>query len=104
MSKIIKKFPIEEKYALTHQVKRASRSITNNIAEGFGRFFYQENIQFCRIARGSLAETLDHIIIAHDENYISDEEFAEFRTLNNECLKLLNGYISYLKKSKIQNS
>ncbi|SEF58596.1 four helix bundle protein [Algoriphagus boritolerans] len=53
---VVKKFPAEEKFALTLQIRKSSRSITNNIAEGYGRFFYQENIQFCRISRGSLTE------------------------------------------------
>lgn len=72
--KMVKKFPIEEKYKLTDQMIRYSRSVTNNIAEGFGRFHYQENIQFCRTSRGSLEELTDHLIIAHDEQYISKEE------------------------------
>ncbi|WP_417939257.1 four helix bundle protein [Flavobacterium sp. RS13.1] len=53
---ILSKFPIDEKYALTSQLKRSSGSVSDNIAEGFGRYHYQENIQFCRIARGSLTE------------------------------------------------
>lgn len=97
---LIKKFPSEEKYALAQQIKKSSRSITNNIAEGHGRYFYKENIQFCRISRDSLTETLDHVIVAFDEEYISQHELDNFRILYNDCLKLLNGYIGYLKKAK----
>lgn len=97
---LIKKFPSEEKYALAQQIRKSSRSITNNIAEGHGRYFYQENIQFCRISRDSLTETLDHVIVAFDEEYISQHELDNFRILYNDCLKLLNGYIGYLKKAK----
>ncbi len=97
---IVKKFPAEEKFALTLQIRKSSRSITNNIAEGYGRFFYQENIQFCRISRGSQTETLDHLIVAFDEKYILEEELNEFRVLHQDCLRLLNGYISYLQKAK----
>ncbi|MFD2035222.1 four helix bundle protein [Belliella marina] len=100
VKKLVQKFPKEEKYVLEKQVVRSSRSITNNIAEGYGRFFFQENIQFCRIARGSLEETLDHMIIANDEGYISTEDLLGFRDLHGECLRLLNGYISYLIKVK----
>jgi four helix bundle protein len=100
VKKLTLKFPNEEKYVLGNQVLRSSRSIGNNIAEGYGRYFYQENIQFCRIARGSLEETLDHLIIAFDEGYISTQDLTDFRSLHNDCLKLLNGYISYLKKAK----
>ena len=67
ISKLVKLFPIEEKFKLVDQIVRSSRSTTANIAEGHGRFHYQENIQFCRQARGSLNETLDHLICAFDE-------------------------------------
>jgi len=56
--KLTKKFPEYEKYKLADQVIRSSRSVTQNIAEGHGRFHYQENIQFCRTSRGSLSEPL----------------------------------------------
>jgi four helix bundle protein len=73
-SEIVKGFPKEEKYKLVDQIVRASRSVTANIAEGFGRYHYQEYIQFCRQSRGSLYELMDHFIVAKDEGYISDEE------------------------------
>ncbi|VBB43482.1 conserved hypothetical protein [uncultured Paludibacter sp.] len=100
ISKIVKTFPNEEKYRLTDQIIRSSRSITANIAEGDGRFHYQENTQFCRQARGSLKETLDHLICAFDEEYISENQINEFRTQYEICLRLLNGYISFLQKRK----
>nr|WP_299385971.1 four helix bundle protein [Allomuricauda sp.] len=96
---IVPLIPKSEHYGLISQIKRSSRSIGNNIAEGFGRFHYQENIQFCRIARGSLCETLDHGIVAFDEQYISEEMLNELRKLHNKVLKILNGYIKYLKES-----
>jgi four helix bundle protein len=61
------KLPEAEKYNLTNQIIRSSRSVTANIAEGFGRYHFQENIQFCRQARGSLVETLDHLYCCLDE-------------------------------------
>ena len=64
VSELVKKFPSDEKYRLTDQIIWCSRSIGNNIAEGHGRFHYQDNIRFCIIARGSLSETLDHFIVA----------------------------------------
>jgi four helix bundle protein len=63
---ILKKFPLHEKFSLTDNMSRASRSATQNIAEGFGRFHYQENIQFCRISRGSLFELIEQYITALD--------------------------------------
>ncbi|MBP1665073.1 MAG: hypothetical protein H6Q19_2213 [Bacteroidetes bacterium] len=100
ISTITEKFPKEEKYCLTDQIKRSSRSVTANIAEGFGRFHFQENAQFCRQARGSLIETLDHLICAMDEGYINETELSFHRIQYEQCLKLLNGYIAYLLKSK----
>jgi four helix bundle protein len=74
--------------------------VTNNIAEGYGRFNYQENIQFCRISRGSLYEIIDHLIIASEENYISETDLIKLKEQVNKCLAILNGYINYLKKAK----
>jgi|SRR6185436_5034065 len=100
ISLLIRKFPVSEKYNLCDQLLRSSRSICANIAEGYGRFHYQENIQFCRHSRGSLLETLDHLICAFDESYINESELNSFRKQYELILKLLNGYIKFLKKKK----
>ena len=76
MYKLSKKLPPEEKYNLSDQIRRASVSLTSNIAEGRGRFHYQENIQFLGYCRGSLTELLD------DVNTCIDEEYADLRKLN----------------------
>ena len=87
------------------QLLRSSRSVTANIAEGFGRYHYQENVQFCRQSRGSLSETLDHLICACDEGYISEQEFADLRKQVDKVWRLLNGYIRYLvHRSKAKQS
>lgn len=101
---LVKKFPKNEKYSLVDDMTRAARSATHNIAEGYGRFHYQENIQFCRQSRGSLQELVDQLITAHDEQYITDEELRESKTLINKSLALLNGYINYLSKAKNTNN
>jgi four helix bundle protein len=98
--KITKTFPAEEKYSLIDQIKRSSRSVTANIAEGYGRFNYQETTQFMRQARGSLTETYDHLFTALDEGYIAQEVFSKFELQYKKVLKLINGYISFLQKSK----
>ena len=103
ISEIIKKFPDEEKFALTSQMRRASRSITENIAEGYGRFHYQENIQFCRISRGSLYELMDQFITALDEKYITKDEYQKGRELLDRSKGILNGYIKYLQQAKKRN-
>ena len=66
-------FPSEEKHRLTDQIIRAARSATANIAEGYGRFHYQENIQYCRQTRGSLHELIEHLIVANDEGYVTKD-------------------------------
>lgn len=100
VSKLIKNFPKDEQYGLTSQMKRASRSVTHNIAEGYGRFHYQENIQYCRQARGSLYELIDQFIVALDEKYITEEELINGKEQINKSLALLNGYIKYLVRAK----
>lgn len=101
LSELAKTLPKEEKYRLADQIVRASRSVTANIAEGFGRYHYQENIQFCRQARGSLMELIDHLTVTLDENYITKDQFENCREKILKCIKVLNGYIAYLKKAKL---
>ena len=102
--KLTKRFPKEELYKLIDQIIRASRSVTANIAEGYGRFPFQENIQYCRQARGSLYEVIDHFITAYDCEYINEDELNDFRNESLNCLKILNGYIAYLKRAKDVNT
>lgn len=94
------KLPTVEHYRLSDQLIRAARSVTANIAEGYGRYHYQENIQFCRVSRGSLYEILDHLTVCTDEGYISDEIFREFEFKIENIVKKLNGYIKYLKHQR----
>lgn len=98
ISKFCRTLPEEDKYRLKDQMIRASRSITANIAEGFGRHHHQENAQFCRHSRGSLTETLDHFNCALDEGYMSEAEYKRLRSLLEETWKVLNGYVAYLQR------
>ena len=100
ISNLIKSFPEYEKFRLTDQILRSSKSSCANISEGHGRYHYQENIQFCRIARGSLSETHNHLPDALDEKYITNEEFEIHVNQVKLCTRLLNGYINYLEKQK----
>ena len=100
---ILKKLPKDEQYDLTSQLRRSSRSISDNIAEGFGRYHFQENIQYCRVGRGSLHESLNQVITALDDNYIDAIILTEFRVLFLKTNSLLNGYINYLTKMKSNN-
>ena len=98
---LVKSFPPDEKYRLTDQLIRCSRSINTQIAEGHGRKTFPDRIRFCVIARGSLIETVNHLIDAFDCLYINDEQLIYFRNKITEIEKMLNGYISFLdKKSK----
>jgi len=98
--RLVKKYPKEENYRLVDNMLRACRSTTHNIAEGFGRFHYQENIQFCRQSRGSLYELKDQLICSLDEGFITKEEFTKGIDLIDKAATLLNGYINYLNKKK----
>lgn len=100
VSKLVKTFPKKEQYRLTDQMIRSSRSVARNIAEGYGRYHYQENIQFCRHSRGSLSELSNDFFTAFEENYIDQQQFKKSRKEIEICHRLLNGYIRYLKKAK----
>ncbi len=97
---IVKKFSPDEKFRLTSQIINASRSVTNNIAEGYGRFTFTDTRHFFIQARGSVTETMDHLTIAADENYINDTEIKELEQLCETVFKLINGYINYLDKQR----
>lgn len=91
-------FPKHEDYRLTDQIIRSSRSVTANISEGHGRHYPKENMKFCIIARGSLNETIDHLTVALDEKYIDQIQLDLLKEKILLNIKVLNGYMSYLKK------
>ena len=100
---LVKSYPKEEKYSIVDNMKRAARSTTQNIAEGFGRFHYRENMQFCRISRGSLFELIDDLIASVDEGFISQEDYQLGRDKISNALALANGYIRYLNRRLTNN-
>jgi four helix bundle protein len=91
--------PKEERYRLGEQLLRAARSTTANIAEGYGRFHYLDNAKFCSNSRGSCWEVLDHLITASDEDLLAPATVDKGKILVQEAVKLLNGYMSYLKRA-----
>ena len=91
--------PKSETYRLKDQIIRAARSVSANIAEGYGRFHYKDNAKFCSNSGGSCWEVLDHLIAAHDEKLISDEIYTKGRNQVETTVKLINGYMRYLKKA-----
>ncbi len=99
---LTKFFPKEELYALTSQIKRAAVSIPCNIAEGSGRNYKKDTIQFLHISRGSLYEVETLLNIAVMVEIITEEKFTPLSELIEECLKILNGLISYYEKSNLK--
>jgi four helix bundle protein len=97
---LTKTLPADEKYVLVPQMRRAILSVTNNIAEGHGRFHYQENAQFLRLARGSLEEVLDDVTLCEDEQYAAPELAGRLRAHATRVERLINGYIRYLLNQK----
>lgn len=100
LTTIARDLPAEEKFRLTDQIIRAARSVTNNIAEGYGRYHFQENIQFCRQSRGSLYELIDHLTICVEENYLSSDHLDKLKSDCVRAIKLINGFIRFLQKQK----
>jgi four helix bundle protein len=101
ISELVKKFPKDEKFLLISQIVDSSRSITRNMAEGYGRYTFTDTRNFFIIARGSVTETMEHLLTAFDEKYISANELNEGETKCELVFKLTNGYIGYLDKSKV---
>jgi len=94
----VKYLPLDERYNRRDQLIRSATSVPANISEGFGRFHYQENLQYCRQARGSLVETKNHVLAARD---LKQAPIAKCGLILDQCdyvLRLLNGYIYSTKK------
>ncbi len=97
---IIKTLPSEEKYALGAQMRRAAVSVSNNIAEGHGRWYYQENIRFCRISRGSIGEIIDDLNACLDESYAQPFVIEPLKEEAYKLIARINSYIAYLRRTK----
>jgi four helix bundle protein len=103
VSQLIKKLPKEEEYNLKKQMRSAKLSVTNNIAEGFGRYHYQENIQFCRQSRGSICELIDDFNECYANEYIDTVYRDELKKDAYHLIKVLNGYVASLKRQKAKS-
>lgn len=95
--KLAKLLPPNE-FKLSVQMRDAARSLTNNLAEGHGRYTFKERVRFCRDSRGSLQELIDDVNLCTDEQYAKPEHLDTLRTDAAEVLRLINGYIAYLRK------
>jgi four helix bundle protein len=103
VNQLIKKLPNIEEFNLKNQMRRAKLSVTNNIAEGFGRYHYQENIQFCRQSRGSICELIDDFNECYANGYIDQNETDQLKSEAYHLIKVLNGYIASIKRLKARD-
>ena len=97
---VVPLLPTDENYNLNIQIRKASISITANTSEGYGRYHFQEGIQFYRIARGSLCELKDHLISCYDLKFVKQELFEKGINLIENTKVTLNGFINFVKKQK----
>ena len=98
---IADRLPNKESYNLAAQIRSASISLTANIAEGYGRFHFKENIRFCRMSRGSAYELLDHLTTCKDEGYLTEKDYQELYARLSRFSQLLNGYIRSIGKASL---
>jgi four helix bundle protein len=91
------RLPDFEKYDLGSQIRRAAVSLTNNMAEGHGRFHYPDQVRFFLHSRGSLEELVDDVNICEDENYIPRDDVENLKHRARGVLILINGYLRYLR-------
>jgi len=92
--------PDSEKYNLGRQIRRAAVSLTNNMAEGHGRFHYPDQIRFFLHSRGSLQELIDDLNVCLDEKYVQEADITESKSEAWRVLGLINGYLRYLRDRK----
>ena len=85
-----RKFPEEERYDMIAQIRRASKSITTNIVEGYGRFSKDEFKRFARISLGSCNEMQVHLTFCKDLGYLSKEEYEYYNLEYEKLGKMLN--------------
>ena len=95
-----KSLPAIERYDLASQIRKSSKSGMANISEGYGRYHYLDSLRFYYISRGSISETTNHIITAHDLQYLTDDRFQALYDLSREAERALNGYINYVRRQQ----
>ena len=89
---LVKTFPVEEKYALGDQMRRAVVSVTSNIAEGSGRQSLKDQAHFLELSYGSLMEVMSQLDLALDLNFIDNENYNRSELLIEEEAKIVSGY------------
>ena len=99
---LVENYPNDERFSLVDNMKKSARSTTHYIAEGFGRYDYQDSIRLCRYSRGSLNKLIDQLIISQDEGFITEKDYENGRSMISHALALLSGYINFLSRQKEQ--
>jgi four helix bundle protein len=95
-----KSLPSDEKYDLYAQIRRASKGVTGNIAEAYGRYHYLDSLHYYSIARGELNETLAHLINARVLEYIKQPDFESLYKLIRQAEQGLNGFMAYVRRQR----
>jgi four helix bundle protein len=98
--KLVKRFPAEERFGLSGQLKRAAVSIPLNIAEGYSRKSVKDSSHFFNIAMGSIYEVITQVDIATELGYIDLKDKEELLVMCNESLKLINGFLNFKKNNE----
>ena len=97
---ITSEFPKEEQFGLINQMRRSAISVPSNIAEGCGRNYPKDSIQFFHISRGSLYELETQLYLSFDLKYIDETKLNEVLLSTETTIKLLSGFIKYYQKLK----
>lgn len=98
---LARELPEEEKYLLRPQIFDAARSLTNNISEARGRYYFQSQVRFIRDSIGSLNELIDDANICLDESYFNGQYLSDLKDECYDLRKKLKGYIKYLRRSQL---
>jgi len=98
--KLTRNFPKEETYGIVSQLRRASSSVTANIAEGFARYHFKDKTRFYYQSRGSMAEVQNFLLLAKDLEFIDLKTCKKNGEKANEISQLINGLIRSIEKQK----
>lgn len=93
-------FPRDELFGITSQIRRATSSVTANIAEGFARYHFNDKIRFYHQARGSVGEVQNFLLLAKDLDYIPHDDFQKIGALTKQAMRLINGLIRSIQKQQ----
>ena len=100
---VTRRLPDFEKFELASQIRRAAVSLTNNIAEGHGRYHFADQVRFFLASCGSLQELVDDLNVCDDEKYLESDKVSELKSEAWRALGLINGYLRYLRDRKADN-